>query len=318
MEMSQEHYIDTLVDRFRVGRERPVRKLPALHSIDLSIKDQAEIDKNLPYREIIGGLLYISNYTRPDISSAMSILSKFLDKPTRKVWGYAKQVLSYLLNTKWKRLILGNTDGSNLVAYADSNFAPLPDRKSQSGAVFKLDGSTIGWFSRKQKTVSTCTAEAESIALSMALNQVKWMQQLLDELGYNVKYPTMMYEDNQPAIYVATNQKNTQVAKHIDIKYHDVQDCQLKYLIDVKYISTKDQLADALTKVPSNPQMIDAILGSLPGSTGRNRGVCCTGEIPASVPTPNKALGVFESGTRRHKSRTFWAKSWSIKEGVGD
>jgi len=309
LEMSLEHKIDKLVDQFDIERERPVKTLPALHKIDLTIKDPSEINKSLPFRKLIGKLLFIANYTRPDIASAVSLLSRYADKPTLTAYRYAKQVLKYLHHTKEKTLILGDLDGSNFVAYADANFGPLPDRKSQSGGVFKLAGSTVGYFSRKQRNVSTCTAESESTALSTALKQVKWMQQLLGELGYQVQYPTVIFEDNQPAIHVATNNKNTDVAKNIDIKYHDVQDCILKYLIDIKYIPTVDQLADAMTKVPSSSQVIDALFGIEPRHSDRNRGVCCVDKIPATVPKPNDGQAMFNSEVRRYSTRTFCART---------
>jgi len=265
LKMSQSHYIDTLVRRYDLERERPVTKMPALHSIDLSISDPArEIDEGLPFRELLGGLLYIANHTRPDISVALSLLARHMDKPTRKVWTYAKQVLGYLKETKDLGLILGKLDNTNLVAYADANFAPMPDRKSQSGAVLKLAGSTVSWFSRKQKLVATATAEAEFIALGMALKKVTWAQQLLEELFYPVQYPTPMYEDNMPALKIATNRKDTELSKSIDIKYHAIQDFQLRGVIDVKYVKSEDQLADAFTKVPSRPDVIQQLLGKLP------------------------------------------------------
>src|SRR5699024_3479720 len=193
--------------------------------------------------------LFIANMTRPDISAAVSFLSRHLSRPSERIWKYCKQVLRYLRTTKEKKLVLGDLDGSSLIVYADANFAPKGDRKSQSGAVIKLAGSTVGWYSKKQKTVSTSTTEAEYIAMAIATNETLWLQHLLEELSFPVQYPTIIYEDNQPAIAIATNQKNPALAKHIDTKYHAIQDYILKGYIDVRYKETKHQLADGLTKV---------------------------------------------------------------------
>jgi len=283
MELSQQHYIEALAHRFRMERERRVKKQPPLHTIDLTNTDPAKINQKLPYRELVGALLYISNHTRPDIAASMSLLSQHLDYPTKKVWTYAKQVLGYLMHTKSQRLILGNLDGSNLVAFADANFAPRPDRKSQSGVVLKLAGSSIVWFSRKQKLVSTATAEAEFIAMGMSLKKITWAQQLLEELNFPVIYPTPLMEDNMPALNCATGRKDTELTKSIDIKFHAIQDLQRRKFIDVIYIESEDQIADALTKVPSRPEMVHQLLGCKDGPTCQNRG--CVERILPSAST---------------------------------
>jgi len=81
-------------------------------------------------------------------------------------------------------------------------------------------------------------------------------------------------EDNMPALNVATGRKDTELSKSIDIKWQAVQDYQLRRIIDVKYINTEAQIADALTKVPERKEIVDQLLGILPGCSGRHQGVC--------------------------------------------
>lgn len=45
------------------------------------------------YRQLIGGLMYLATSTRPDITFAISFLSRFLDKPTDKIWTAARRIL---------------------------------------------------------------------------------------------------------------------------------------------------------------------------------------------------------------------------------
>ena len=256
--MSQEMYITDMAERFGVSEAKFEKSLQSLENLDLA---DDPVDEAVPVRSIIGGLLYIANMTRPDISAAVSLLSRHLHRPTHRLFKYCKKVLNYLRGTKDKRLHLGNLDNTNLVAYVDANFAPKGDRKSQSGAVFRLGGSSVHWFSKKQKTVSTSTTEAEYIALAAATNEVLWIQNLLEELSIQVNYPTVIHEDNQPVVQVATNQKNNSMAKHIDTKLHALQDYILKGHIDVQWTSTRGQLADGLTKVTSSTRDADQLLG---------------------------------------------------------
>ena len=268
--MSQQRYIEELAGRFHLIDANPITKLAPIDTIDLS---GGEEDKSLPVRNLVGGLLFIANMTRPDISAAVSYLSRFLDHPTRQVWSYCKQVLRYLHSTKEKKLWLGDLDNTSLVVYADANFAPSGGRKSQSGVVMKLAGSTVGWLSKKQKTVSTSTTEAEYVALSIATNETLWLQHLLFEMLAPVQYPTTIYEDNRPTIAIVTNQTGPKLAKHIDVKYQAIQDYSAKGYISVEHICTKDQLADGLTKVRTCSKDADLLLGA-PQSPVQNQGVC--------------------------------------------
>ena len=269
--MSQERYIEQLAMRFNLTDASPKRSLPPLESIDLSGDD---VDDSFPVRNLVGGLLFIANMTRPDISAPVSYLSRFLDRPTKRVWGYCQQVLRYLHSTKDLKLYLGDQDGSSLRVYADASFAQEKDRKSQSGAVFQLAGSTVGWYSKRQKTVSSSTTEAEYIAMAHAMNEALWLQQLLSELAYPVQYPTPIFEDNQPAIAIVKSQKKQGLAKHIDIKCKALQDYVLKGYFNVFHVGTLDQLADCLTKTKSSVPEAARLMWRTLDQTFLDRGVC--------------------------------------------
>ena len=259
--MSQEKYIDELSKKFKIEKANKQLNLPSIETLDL---EKEPIRNDVPLRELIGALLFIANLTRPDIAAAVSYLSRYLDRPHPQVWNMAKKVLIYLQSTKGKVLVIGNRDGSTLEAYADASYATQKDRKSQTGCVLRLLGSTIGWQSRKQKTVSTSSTEAEYIALSHTATEVLWAQNLLWEMDFPIKYPTRIWEDNQPAIAISTNNKNPRLAKHIDIKWHAIQDYVKRFFIEICHIPSREQLADALTKVNTKGDVPNKLLGYLP------------------------------------------------------
>src|SRR5258708_33757366 len=64
--------------------------------------DATEADKmaKVPYREAIGSLMYASVATRPDISHAVSTLSRFLDNLGQSHWEAVKRVFRYLPGTR--------------------------------------------------------------------------------------------------------------------------------------------------------------------------------------------------------------------------
>jgi len=55
--------------------------------------------KNRPYRELIGGLIYLANATRSDIIYAANTLNRFCSDPGENHWILAKRVLKYLKGT---------------------------------------------------------------------------------------------------------------------------------------------------------------------------------------------------------------------------
>ncbi|KAH9409194.1 hypothetical protein TYRP_023714, partial [Tyrophagus putrescentiae] len=258
--LNQKRYIERLTKDFSLENSAPTDRLPL---IDTQLKAEGQKRTDVPYRELVGALNYIANWTRPDISAVVSYLSRAFHEPTSTHWEYAKQVLKYLNTTKDKDLRLGKLDESTLIAFSDANHAPPGDncRKSQSGGVLRLAGSTVGWFSRKQKTTSKSTTASEYVALSAVVDEVLWLQQLLNELNLSIDFPTTIYEDCQPAIAVARNRKCPNESKHIDVKYHSVKDYQAKGYINVMYINTANQLADDLTKVKRIPRDTDILLG---------------------------------------------------------
>ena len=71
-----------------------------------------------------------------------------------------------------------------LIGYGDSNFAGDPeDRKSVMGYCFFLNGAVVSWSSKKQRTVSTSTTEAEYIAIGHAAREGVWIKRFINELG---------------------------------------------------------------------------------------------------------------------------------------
>ena len=103
-------------------------------------------------------------------------------------------------------------------------------------------------MSRKQKSISLSTAEAEYIAASMASCEVVWLRKLFSELFGHVLDTTMIYCDNQSGIRLSKNLVFHDHSKHIDIKYHFIWDMVQRGAIKLRHIGTDDQVADILTK----------------------------------------------------------------------
>ncbi|KAG2791857.1 hypothetical protein PC113_g25768 [Phytophthora cactorum] len=123
-----------------------------------------------------------------------------------------------------------------------------------------LMSAPVSWGSKKQSSVSLSTSEAEYIALSLAIQEGKWIHRLLCEIlaATNETGPELMIrEDNQSCIKMTKNPVNHGRAKHIDIKYHHIHDEVKRGEVKLEYCETSVMLADIMTKALPGPRHMD-------------------------------------------------------------
>ena len=82
--------------------------------------------------------------TRPDISYALSVTSRYQSNPGDGHWVVVKNILKYFQRTKDKFLIYGGSEELVVKGYTDASFqTDQDDSKSQSGYVFCLNGGAV-------------------------------------------------------------------------------------------------------------------------------------------------------------------------------
>lgn len=124
------------------------------------------------YRRIIGSLRYLL-HTRPDLSYAVGVASRFMERPTVMHFKAVKQILRYIKGTMDYGLVYtAGTGALKITGYTDSDLAgDLDDRRSTGGMVFYINQSLVAWSSQKQKTVALSSCEAEFMAATTAACQ---------------------------------------------------------------------------------------------------------------------------------------------------
>ena len=60
--------------------------------------------------------------------------------------------------------------------------------------------------------------------------------------------PVTVFEDNQGAIQLANNPRSSHNSKHIDVRHHFLRELVSEQIIQVEYVPSAEQHADALTK----------------------------------------------------------------------
>ncbi|XP_062558272.1 uncharacterized protein LOC134223148 [Armigeres subalbatus] len=205
--------------------------------------------QNVPYRELVGGLQFLAQCTRPDIAYSVNAVSSLCSNPGETHWTAAKRILRYLQGTKSKGLVFRKKDNASFEGFSDADWGNDQDsRRSVTGYLFQFGDGSVSWSSRKQPTVALSTMEAEYMALSAASQEALWWRGFRSEL-LGRKEPITIHCDNRSAICLAEKEIGySPRSKHIDVRHHFVREQLENRTIEVKYIMSGDQKADALTK----------------------------------------------------------------------
>ncbi|KAF3662699.1 hypothetical protein FXO37_12317 [Capsicum annuum] len=191
--LSQSHYIKKVLDKFKY-MEFGIAKTPLDVSFALQ-KNEGESDSQLEYAKVLGCLMYIMNFTQPDIACAISKLSRYTSNPNKTHWIAVKKVLGYLKYTQDYALHY-NKYSAVLEGYSDANWITGSNEvKSTSGYVFTIGGGAVSWKSSKQTCIARSTMESEFIALDKVGEEAKWLRNFLEEIPYWPK-PVAPSKDN--------------------------------------------------------------------------------------------------------------------------
>jgi hypothetical protein len=99
MSLSQALYINKMCDKYKMSDAKPVKSptdrwhLSKLRPGETSTAEESIDMTKVPYRELIGGLLFLSTRTRPDIAVAVGIVAGRVSDLRQVDWIAAKRIL---------------------------------------------------------------------------------------------------------------------------------------------------------------------------------------------------------------------------------
>ena len=252
-------YIEKIAHRFDLTETRNVKTPmePGFCLTEDDFKDEPTEAMKTEMRSIIGSIGYAVTGLRYDVAYAVSVLSRHLVRPCSKVLDAARRVVMYLYQTRdfyieWRSSEEEIQEGTAnlLTGSVDSSFGmDNMTRRSHAGYMNFVNHGAVSWKSGLQPIVTLSSCEAEYLALCAEVCEVKYLRNLLADLGYEQKESTLIWEDNRAAILVAQQEcSSAGRCKHIDIRYRFVAEAIKDRIVRVRYTPTDLNLADLLTK----------------------------------------------------------------------
>jgi hypothetical protein len=241
-------------------------------------KEHADLEAKagFSYRTLLGEMMYAYVSCRPDIGYAITLMSKYSSKPSSYHYKCVKDIAKYLRTTKswgirYKRscphpdLEKGDDETierdiklpehpedisqAKLICFVDAAYANDPTkRRSTTGYAFTYSGGAIVYRSKSQSITALSSTEAELIAAVTAAKTARFLRSVLNELGFEQKEPTPIYEDNKSTIDIVNSSKPTERSRHIDIRFFAIQDWKARGDIVMTHIPGVINPADDLTK----------------------------------------------------------------------
>uniref|UniRef100_A0A2N9FGK5 Reverse transcriptase Ty1/copia-type domain-containing protein n=1 Tax=Fagus sylvatica TaxID=28930 RepID=A0A2N9FGK5_FAGSY len=245
--LTQAKYTSDLISRAGITDSKIV-DTPIEYNNRLNTHDGEPLPDATLYRQLVGSLVYLT-VTRPDISYAVHIVSQFMAAPRSLHYAAVFRILRYLKGTLFHGLHFSSQSSLTLQAYSDADWAGDPtDRRSTTGYCFLLGDSLISWRSKKQSVVARSSTEAEYRALADTTAELLWLRWLLQDLGIDCSTAVPIHCDNRSAIQIAHNDVFHERTKHIEIDCHFVRHHLLQGTLQLRSVSSQDQLADIFTK----------------------------------------------------------------------
>lgn len=246
---SQPKLLADLINKHDV-RELSVVKSPAPYA-GTKQKDNTPFSST-EYLRLLGSLLYLLA-SRPDVSFAVSFAATKSNNPTVSDWVDLVRILQYLCYTEDYGLIIEKQQPNcplTLFIHVDASYLLHADSKAQTGYAMSLNNQGFFYIkSSKQSVVTTSSTHSEMRALFTSVCEFLYAELICQEIGRPLTLPTVIYEDNQPVITLLNRERALHKgSKHFLMLINYVRDLIAEGKVDVKKVSTDENVADILTK----------------------------------------------------------------------
>jgi hypothetical protein len=146
--LHQSDYATSIIQRFLTPLDRPSH-IPLSPTLQLRKNTKTPLTNEPEYLALVGQLHYLTK-TRPDISYATSLASRFMHGPQHAHRTAAQNIVRYLAQNPTLGLWYPKGEEDHLVGFSDADYGgSLDDRISTSAYLFIFGRTPISWCSRK-------------------------------------------------------------------------------------------------------------------------------------------------------------------------
>ncbi|GKV38633.1 hypothetical protein SLEP1_g46522 [Rubroshorea leprosula] len=273
--LCQQKYVVDLLKKFGMLECKPISTPMEMNARLCSHKGK-DLTSATMYRQLVGSLIYLI-LSRPNISFAVGMVSRFMQNPKKSHLEAVRRILKYVKGTLDYGILYKSGTECKVVGYCDADYAGCHDtRRSTTGYVFNLGSGAISWCSKRQPTVSLSTTEAEYRAAAVAAQESTWLMQLMEDLKQPSDYSVKLYCDNQSAIRLAENPVFHARTKHVEVHYHFIREKVRQEEIEMQATKTDEQATDIFTKGLNVGKLekFRKLLGMMPRSKVGAEGEC--------------------------------------------
>ena len=170
------------------------------------------------------------------------------------------KIIGYVGFSKHHKLKL-ECSSPHVITYTDADFSVnRDDRTSMGSQLVFLDTAPIMWRTSKQKSVSFYYGIGVFFNDGMQLKELMWFnrisQKCVDRKFFNEpKLQSDLFVDNLAAIDFVKSLIENHRTKHIDVKLFFIRNLFFQNAFNIKYVNSKDNIADALTKLSTKLEL---------------------------------------------------------------
>jgi len=228
--------------------------------------------KRKAFHSMVQRILYVAKRVRMDTLTVVSFLCTRVTKATEEDQVKLEHLLGYFKNTLKKRLNIAGDVLMQVIAFMDAAFALHFDSKKHTGVLVLVGGTVVYVSSRKQKCIAKSPTEAELVGFTDNLGLVELFHEFVSFLlGREAPVP-IVFQDCTAVISLVTIGGGITRTKHMRARKNLGKEMVDAKRIMVRYINTKEMMADGLSKI-------------LEGEPFQKFASCVLGEMKLTVKT---------------------------------
>ena len=243
----------------------------------------------LTYASIIGAIMHVYVWTRPDIGYATTRLLQYIQSPSEAAFAGLYRLLRYLATHRhrpifYKRKQMSGTHiirvdfdtpkfkeielPNGLLELVDADHArDNATRQSCHCVLALLDEIIVHWKMQQQKCVVLHSTDSEIRGCLAATKEGLYLQDICSlflKVNQQLVRPLPIFADSQPCIYSITANTVTSKVKHVAVHVHFINQQYKNDKVDFIKIDTHLNLADSGTKPNPSPthfRQFDQVIG---------------------------------------------------------